>query len=137
MVQQTAQLHAGGCRHPPARAAAVAVGADLEPEAGRFAAVFDRVLEREPDMVVERPAAEQAARVAVDAGDVQIEMQVGIIGLEPVIELGGERLGRGHDGVLEFLLVLGEPGTVVIEPDAPEYVDGLIGIASEHDAYSL
>ena len=54
-----------------------------------------------------------------------------------VIELGGERLGRGHDGVLEFLLVLGEPGTVVIEPDAPEYVDGLIGIASEHDAYSL
>jgi len=53
------------------------------------------------------------------------------------IELGGERLGRGHDGVLEFLLVLGEPGTVVIEPDAPEYVDGLIGIASEHDAYSL
>ena len=88
-------------------------------------------------MVVERPAAEQAARVAVDAGDVQIEMQVGIIGLEPVIELGGKRLGRGHDGVLEFLLVLGEPGAVVIEPDAPEYVDGLIGIASEHDAYSL
>ena len=81
---------------------------------------------------------EQTSEIHVQLmGDVQIEMQVGIIGLEPVIELGGERLGRGHDGVLEFLLVLGEPGTVVIEPDAPEYVDGLIGIASEHDAYSL
>ena len=67
VVQKPPQLYAGCCRHPPARAAAVAVRTDLEPEARRFTAVLDRVLERKPDMVVERPASEQPPRVAVNA----------------------------------------------------------------------
>ena len=137
VVQNPPQLYAGCCRHPPARAAAVAVRADLKPEARRFAAVLDRVLEREPDMVVERPAAEQPPRVAVNAGNVDIQVQIGIVLLKPVVELPCQRSGRRHDRVLKFLLVLCEPRPVIVEPDAPEHVDRLVGIACKHCFYSF
>ena len=88
-------------------------------------------------MIVERPAAEQPPRVAVNAGNVDIQTQIGIGLLKPVVELPCQRLCRRHDRVLKFLLVLCEPRPVVVEPDAPEHVDRPVGIACKHVRYSL
>ena len=88
-------------------------------------------------MIVEWPASEQPPRIAVNTRNVDIQVQIGIVLLKPIVELPGQRLCRRHDRILKFLLVLCEPRPVIIEPDAPEHVDRLVGIACKHIFYSL
>ena len=123
---------------PVAKAVAVSLAAHLKPETRRVGAPLQLVLKREPDVILERPAAEQPSGIAVDLGDVQIQMQVGIGLRQPVVKLARERLGRGHNIVVELFLARVKPLAGIIEADVPEEIHGLVAVACKHaSCYSL
>ena len=118
---------------PVAAAAAPAGAADLEPEHGPEGAAL-AALQGKPQVILVGAAAEQPPGVPVDAGDVGLELLVREGGLHLFQRLEGQGAEGLVQRVLEFLLVLQEPGAVVVHGEAPDEIAGGLGKSVKHSS---
>ena len=126
------QLHQSGRGAPEAHAVAIVVRGDLEIERGAARPVILAGADAEPKVVLIRPTAEQAARVAVDTADLELQRLVRQHRVQAVVDLPAQCARRLEQGGLIDLLVLHEPAALIIEADPPEEIHRLLRIALKH-----
>ena len=107
-------------------------GRELEPEHGTFGMAAAAGFQGEPQVVLIRPAAEEATGIAVDARDVQIKIREG-----PVFHHQGAGVfSEGVKGFVEdtevLILMLLKPGALVMKAELPEELSGFLGKAVKH-----
>ena len=115
-----------------AKAVAEGGGRELEPEHGTFGMAAAAGFQGEPQVVLIRPAAEEATGIAVDARDVQIKIREG-----PVFHHQGAGVfSEGVKGFVEdtevLILMLLKPGALVMKAELPEELSGFLGKAVKH-----
>ena len=111
---------------PKAHAVAPLVGRDFEPQRRACALIPAVPAEQgQPQVVFVGSPAEQPPGVPVDAGDLQVELAFGKAFQQLVLHVGPQFL-HGLIQVFEIVRLVGfKPGFFIVEPDAPEKLNGL------------
>ena len=104
----------------------------LEVQRGNTFEALVRALDREPQMVFIRPAAEEPPRVPVDARDVYPAVERGVTLLHEREALPGKRLERSVHALLKLILVRQKPRALIIKGKLPEKLAGLFAEALKH-----